>query len=268
MKAYIQYFKLTLMTGLQYRVAAYAGIATQFFWGFMYLMIFEAFYNSSTAVLNDFSFAQMACYIWLQQAFLALIMTWFKDNELFSLITSGNMAYELCRPINLYGFWYAKLLGKRLAAAALRFGPILLVAALLPEPYRLGLPAGPLSALLFLISMGVGVLVMVALSMFIYLLTMKTMSGTGALLLFAILGDFLSGSVIPLPLMPDGVRSVIEWLPFRFTADFPFRVYSGHIQPADAVFGIGVQLLWLAGLVALGSAWMRQQLKTVVVQGG
>lgn len=268
MKAYIQYFKLTLMTGLQYRVAAYAGMATQFFWGFMYLMIFEAFYMSSTGNVTDFSFSQMASYIWLQQAFLALIMTWFRDNELFSLITGGNLAYELCRPISLYRFWFAKLLGKRLSAAALRFAPILLVAALLPEPYRLDLPSGPLSALLFLISMAAGVLVMVALSMFIYLLTMKTMSGTGALLLFAILGDFLSGSVIPLPLMPEGVRAVIEWLPFRFTADFPFRVYSGHIQPAEAVFGIAVQILWLVVLVALGSVWMRQQLKHVVVQGG
>lgn len=267
MKPYIKYFKLNLMTGLQYRVAAYAGMATQFFWGFMYLMIFAAFYGNQKAGL-DFDFERIVSYIWLQQAFLALIMTWFRDQELFTLITSGNLAYELCRPMDLYRFWYAKLLAKRLSAATLRFAPILAVAFLMPAPYRLPLPHSITSFLLFVLSLAIGVLLIVALSMFVYLLTMKTMAGTGSLLLFAIVGDFLSGSVIPIPLMPDPVSAIVEYLPFRFTADFPFRVYSGHISPSEACFGIVLQLLWLVVLTALGSAWMRHQLKRVCIQGG
>lgn len=267
MKAYWQYFKLNLATGLQYRVAAYAGIATQFFWGFMYLMIFEAFYANTTGNA-DFSFKQLVNYVWLQQAFLALIMAWFRDNELFSLITNGNLAYELCRPIDLYRFWYAKLLAKRLSSAFLRFAPIIVVALLMPEPYRLNLPQSFGAGLLFVVTMAMGVLIMVSLSMFVYLMTMRTLSGTGALLLFAILGDFLSGSVIPLPLMPNSVRMIIQWLPFRYTADFPFRIYSGHIGLTEGLYGLGMQCFWLVTLFSLGSFWMRHQLKRVVVQGG
>lgn len=40
MKAYYSLFKIRLLKGLQYKVAAYAGVLTQFFWGFMYIMIF------------------------------------------------------------------------------------------------------------------------------------------------------------------------------------------------------------------------------------
>lgn len=267
MKAYWQYFRLNLVTGLQYRVAAYAGICTQFFFGFMYLMIFEAFYKSS-GINPDFDFKHMVSYIWLQQAFLALILTWYRDNELFSLITSGNLAYELCRPIDLYWFWYAKLLAKRLASAVLRFAPILVVAALLPEPYRLSAPASASALLLFLVSLIIGVMLMVSLTMFVYLMTMKTLSGTGCLIIFAIVTEFLSGGVIPIPLMPQQLRSIVEILPFRYTADFPFRVYSGHIPPFDAALGIMVQCTWLAVVVAIGSAWMRYRLKRVAVQGG
>lgn len=267
MKAYIQYFKLNLVTGLQYRVAAYAGVCTQFFWGFMYLMIFQAYYLSGSGN-TDFSFKQMVSYIWLQQAFLSLIMTWFRDNELFALITNGNLAYELCRPVDLYRFWYAKLLAKRLASAALRFLPIIVVALLLPEPYRMSLPASYASLMLFILSMTVGTLVMVSLSMLVYLLTMKTLSGTGALLLFAVVGEFLSGTIIPLPLMPDAFRKVVEVLPFRFTADFPFRVYSAHIGTTQALEGMVLQLLWLFTLVLIGKLWMRHQLKRVAIQGG
>ncbi|HBA50582.1 MAG TPA: ABC transporter permease, partial [Lachnospiraceae bacterium] len=35
MKKYISFFRLRTVMGLQYRVAAVSGIATQFFWGFM-----------------------------------------------------------------------------------------------------------------------------------------------------------------------------------------------------------------------------------------
>ncbi len=267
MKPYWKYFKLNLMTGMQYRIAAYAGVATQFFWGFMYLMIYAAFYmNNSSA--TDFDFKSLVSYLWLQQSFLALIMIWFRDQELFNLITSGNLAYELCRPLDLYRFWYAKLLAKRLSAAVLRFAPILIVAFLLPEPFKMMPPPSVASGLLFLCALLTGVLVIVALSMFVYLLTMKTMSGMGSLLLFAIIGDFLSGGILPIPLMPDGVRKVVEILPFRYVADFPFRVYSGHIPVGDALYGIGIQWLWLIILVAAGSAWMRYQVKRVCIQGG
>ncbi len=267
MRAYWEYFRLNLVTGMQYRIAAYAGIGTQFFFGFVFLMIFEAFYASGRGS-TDFTFAHMVSYMWLQQAFLALILTWYRDNELFALITSGNLAYELCRPIDMYWFWYAKLLAKRFSSAALRFAPVLLVASLLPQPYRLGGPESWTSLVLFVLSMLVGVLVMISLTMFVYLMTMKTMSASGCLIIFAIVAEFLSGSVIPIPLMPDGLRRVVEWLPFRYTADFPFRIYSGHIGSTDALWGMGIQILWLLLLVSIGSAWMRHRLKCVTVQGG
>lgn len=267
MKAYLKYFKLNLMTGLQYRVAAYAGVATQFFWGFMYLMIYAAFYQNHDNGM-DFNFKSLVSYLWLQQAFLAFVMTWFRDQELFDLITKGNLAYELCRPLDLYRFWYAKLLAKRLSAGLLRCVPILLVAFILPEPYKMVLPPTWASAALFILTLSSGLLVVVALSMFVYLLTMKTMSGTGAMLLFGIVGDFLSGSVIPLPLMPSNVRAIVECLPFRYAADFPFRIYSGHIGLKDGLYGLCFQWLWLVILIGLGSFWMRHQLKRVSIQGG
>lgn len=267
MRAYLKYFKLNLMTGLQYRVAAYAGMATQFFWGFMYLMIYAAFYQNHHSGV-DFNFKALVSYLWLQQAFLAFVMTWFRDQELFDLITKGNLAYELCRPLDLYRFWYVKLLAKRLSAGLLRFAPILVVAFLLPEPYKMQLPPTLGTGLLFVLSLAGGLLVVVALSMFVYLLTMKTLSGTGAMLLFGIIGDFLSGSVIPIPLMPPGVRAIVEWLPFRYVADFPFRVYSGHVSLQDGLYGLLVQWVWLMVLVCAGNLWMSHQLKQVAVQGG
>ena len=216
MKAYLSVFRLRLANGLQYRSAALAGIATQFFWGFIIIMVFQAFYSQSTAT-QPISLSQLIAYVWIQQAFLSFIMLWFRDNELFQLITSGNIAYELCRPSGLYGFWYAKLLAQRLSSAALRCLPILVVAVFLPQPYRLPLPPDLTTAALFIITLILGLFIIVAISMLIYISTFVTMSAAGSLLMFGVIGEFLAGMVIPIPLMPTWLQSIVNVLPFRLT---------------------------------------------------
>jgi ABC-2 type transport system permease protein len=267
MKVYYSVLKLRLLYGLQYRAAALAGVATQFFWGFMYIMIFEAFYDHSLYT-PPISLKELITYIWLQQAFLAFIMLWFRDNELFNLITSGNIAYELCRPCDMYGFWYAKLLAQRLSSALLRCFPILIVAFLLSDPYRMTIPPNLAAGVLFLLSLILGLLLLVAISMFIYISVFITMSPVGSLLVFGVIGEFFAGLIIPIPLMPEWLQNIAYLLPFRLTADFPFRVYSGHIPQNEAIIGIFEQLVWLMILVWLGRIAMNKVLRRVVVQGG
>ncbi|MEH7611667.1 ABC transporter permease [Gottfriedia acidiceleris] len=267
MKPYVSVLKLRLLNGMQYRSAALAGVATQFFWGFMYIMIFEAFY-SQTVQSQPLSLKEIITYLWLQQSFLAFIMLWFRDNELFDLITTGNIAYELCRPCEIYGFWYSKLLAQRLSSAILRCFPILLVAFLLPQPYKMTLPPSVLTFVLFLLALIFGLLLLVSISMFIYISVFVTMSPIGSLLLFGVIGEFFSGLTIPIPLMPDWLQTVAYFLPFRWTADFPFRVYSGNIPQNEALIGIGIQIIWLGLLVWLGRIAFNKALRRVVVQGG
>ncbi|WHY77955.1 ABC transporter permease [Neobacillus sp. WH10] len=267
MKVYISVLKLRLSMGMQYRAAALAGVATQFFWGFISIMVFEAFYQHAVQTL-PISLKELIQYIWLQQAFLVFVMMWFRDNELFDLITSGNIAYELCRPSGLYGFWYAKLLAQRLSSAFLRCFPILIVAFLLPKPYNLEPPTNITAFLLFLSALLLGLLLLVAISMFLYISVFITLSPMGSLLVFGVLSEFFAGLIIPIPLMPEWLQKIAYVLPFRWTADFPFRVYSGHIPEHDATIGILIQLAYLTVLVVLGRAALNGVLKKVVVQGG
>lgn len=267
MRVYWSVLKLRLLHGMQYRAAALAGVGTQFFFGFMHIMVFVAFYTNATAEA-PMSLPELVTYTWLKQAFLALIVLWFRDNELFQLITSGNIAYELCRPSGIYGFWFSKLLAQRLASALLRCSPILLIGLLLPEPYRLMPPQDTASAALFVVSLALGLLLVAALSMLMYISVFVTLSPAGSLLLFTIIGDFLAGLLLPLPLMPDWLQTVAYALPFHLTADFPFRVYSGHIPHAEALGGIVRQLIWLAALLTLGRYLLGKALRRLVIQGG
>ncbi|MDF2674510.1 MAG: transporter permease, partial [Clostridiales bacterium] len=167
MRVYYSLFKMRLLKGLQYRVAALAGVSTQFFWGFIYIMIFQAFYGS-TSIEQPISLRELIQVTWLQQSFLVFIMLWIRDNELFNLITSGNIAYELCRPTDLYGLWYAKLIAQRLSGAILRCFPIIIIASLLPYPYTFSLPQSLPAFILFIITLALGLILIVSISMLIY----------------------------------------------------------------------------------------------------
>ncbi|WP_108672438.1 ABC transporter permease [Peribacillus acanthi] len=267
MSVYYSVLKLRLLNGMQYRAAALAGVTTQFFWGFMFIMIFQAFYENAT-VNPPITLKELIIYLWLQQAFLTFIMLWFRDNEIFNLITTGNIAYELCRPCEIYGFWYAKLLAQRLSSALLRCFPILIVAFFLPEPYRMTLPSSLTASILFFLTLILGLLLVVAISMFIYISVFFTMSPVGSTLIIGVLGEFFAGLIIPVPLMPEWLKSIAYVLPFRYTADFPFRIYSGHIPQNDALIGVLIQLTWLVALIWLGKLGLNKALRRVVVQGG
>ena len=267
MKPYLSLLRVRLLNGLQYRAAAFGRIATQFFWGIMLIFIYKAFYAGAESS-GGFSYRSLVTFIWLQQAFLSFVMLFDWDAELLDMITTGGISYELCRPVNIYHVWYVKLLSKRLARGALRAGPVLLLGFLMPHPYSLSLPAGPAAFLLFVAALFMGLFLLVALSMLIYISIFKTMSPVGSIGLFGIIGEFLSGMTIPVPLMPEWLQRVCMLLPFRWTADFPFRVYSGSVSTAEAVTGIGIQAAWIAALILAGSLFMNRITRLSVVQGG
>jgi ABC-2 type transport system permease protein len=104
--------------------------------------------------------------------------------------------------------------------------------------------------------------------MIICLVTFVSLNPNGARLFVGVAGEFFMGGVIPIPFMPPLLQRITALLPFRYTADFPFRVYSGHIAGTEALFGLAVQIFWFVALIGLGLWGFRAALKRLVIQGG
>jgi ABC-2 type transport system permease protein len=126
---------------LQYRGAAIAGFGTQLFWGLIRMMIFTAFYAGAAGSL-PMTRENVVAYIWLGQAFLGLLV-FGADREIVEMIRTGNVAYELLRPVDLYGLWLGRELASRIVPTALRATPLLVIASLAgwihwPGPARVG----------------------------------------------------------------------------------------------------------------------------------
>ncbi len=267
MKKYFAYFRMRFLTGIQYRAAALGGLICQFFWGAMAILAFRAFYDTDPAAF-PMTIEATASYIWLQQALLTLLSLNGMSGEIFGLIHSGNVAYELCRPVGVYPMWFARSAASRVSAALLRCWPTLLVAACIPAPYGLAAPAGPGAFALFLISLALAAAVATSFSMIVYMITFHTISPRGVRLIAISVSDFFMGSVVPLPFFPDGVRRVVELLPFSCMANVPLRIYSGDIRGGELLQKLLLQIFWTAALVFLGLLIERREIKRVVVQGG
>lgn len=267
MKKYLSFFHLHFARRLQYRTAARAGVMTQFAWGFLLIMCYQAFYRADPSAY-PMAFSATVSYIWLQQAFLAMFAVWIMENDILDSVQSGSIAYELCRPLDIYDMWFYRGLAFRTSRALLRCLPVLLAAVFLPEPYGISGPPDGKTFCLFLLSMVLACMVAVAGVTLFYVLNFYTISPMGLRMVGVSVAELLTGAVIPLPFFPDKIYRIVEMLPFAAIENVPLRIYSGDIAGQKIMESIGLQVFWLVALVLAGRVLCRHAIRQIVVQGG
>lgn len=256
---------------LQYRAAALAGAGTQFFWGFIKIMVLEAFYLSAGGE-QPMTFAMAVSYIWLGQAFLGMF-PWNYDTEIQNMVLRGNVAYEMVRPLDLYALWYMRTVAMRTASVSLRCIPqFIVVGMLLPytpaADWALAPPVSLAAAGVFVVAMIAALFLSCAMTMLVHVSLLWTISGEGLARVLPAFVMIFSGMIVPLPLFPDWSQPILNVLPFRGLADVPYRIYTGHIPVDESGGAILLSLGWTLALVALGRLLLARGSRRVVVHGG
>jgi ABC-2 type transport system permease protein len=257
---------------LQYRAAALGGLATQIAFGLILIMIYEAFYRSSTPAAQPMAFGQVASYVWLGQALL-MMLPWNVDHEMRAMMRSGGVVYELGRPVDLYTWWYARAAAQHTAPVLLRALPMVVFAALgLPlfglGEWRLGPPASLAAGVGFAATIVGALAVACAISVLLYIAWLWMTVAEGIVMVASTAVSMFSGLLVPLPLFPDWARTALRWLPFAGILDQPARIYAGHIASGELAIVLVRQLGWAVVLIALGRRLLVRGLRRVVVQGG
>jgi ABC-2 type transport system permease protein len=263
MKPYLALLKCRILSLFQYRAAALAGLVTQIFWGLVKMMILTAFFAETTAP-QPISLQQAIVFIWLGQALLQLV-PWSIDKEIEALVKSGNVAYELVRPLDLYWHWFFRAMAMRIVPTFIRCIPLVIVASFfqwLPPPVSIS------SGVAFSASLILSILLTTSITTLIIISIFWTISGEGILRLLPHTAMVLSGLMIPLPLFPAWMQTFLSLQPFRGVIDIPSRLYTGVIPSHEALYFLAFQLIWSIALIGLGRWMMSIATKRIVIQGG
>jgi ABC-2 type transport system permease protein len=263
MKAYLAILRCRFSVLFQYRAAALAGLCTQLFWGLIKVMVLSAFYAQSSEV-QPMSLEQAITFIWLGQALIGLL-PWTLDKEVEEQINTGNVAYELVRPLSLYWIWYFRSFAMRLVPTAMRFIPVFVVAGLF---FGLEAPMSKYAGIAFAVSLIFSIILASSITTFVMTSLLWTISGEGLKRLLPHTVVLLSGMVVPLPLFPEWIQPFLSIQPFRGVLDVPFRLYTGIIPANEALYYLGFQLVWSIIIIVAGKTLIARGITKLTIQGG
>ncbi|SFB99804.1 ABC transporter permease [Butyrivibrio sp. YAB3001] len=261
--SYFTVFKMRLRMELQYRGAMIGGILCQMFFGLILVALYRALYAGKP---QSVPIENVAIYVWLQQAFFRMMLA--SDSELVDKIRSGDISYDLCRPVNMYGFYYARIMAQKLMGSLMRAVPMLVMAFVLPRGWGVSLPESGLGLLAAVPALFLGLLCVCALENITVAFTMITLDPRGMQGLLNLLMLTLSGNLLPLTLFPESWQKIITFFPYAQLLDAPIRLYTGEYAPGDAFRVYVLQSFWVVVLIGLGVSMWNANRKRMIVQGG
>lgn len=272
LRPYLAAFRARFLQMLQYRVAAYAGFATQCWWGGIKVMVLAAFYGGAMAAQAPMSLSQAITYTWLAQGFLVL-MPWMGDPEVAQAVRTGAVAYDWLRPVNGYALWFARSAGWTAARAVPRVALMLAFAGVVLPLAGFGEwawqpPAGLAAALGFLVSVVLAVLLSTTMVMLLNIAAAAALNERGINTVAAPIVIVFSGNLLPLALLPDAWQTALLIQPLAGVMDIPARIYFGQMAGTAMLGALGLQCLWIAAIAALGQSAMRRTMRRLEVQGG
>lgn len=252
---YVSVLRLGLSAALMYRanflftagLTVVVGVSVQLFlWGAVYGW-------GQHASIAGMPFGQMALYIALATLSLGLTRSGRVERMVAEEIRTGELVRYLLKPMAHAPYVLTMALAERLVSF-----PVVLLAALVALQVVLPEAPAPLSTgerlawavpfwvcgmvLNFLMGLGISYVAF-------WLDEVWTLHVVKDISLW-----FLSGQLVPLSLLPNGVRQLSEWLPFQYMAYVPAGILAGLIPeealPLLLVRGVGWSIL-LSGIVAL-----------------
>lgn len=240
MGKYIEVFKIGVKEQMAYKIDM---LMTALFSAFRILLayiLWSAIFADNERV-GGYTFAMMMTYYLFVSFAVQLNKTSDVVFQFAGEIKSGQFSKYVVRPISPIGVFTALAASKSAvvltinAVAFALYGLLMQTIIYIPRMQDIGI------ALLFLL---VGLMIINQLYYMITMFSFKIIEIAG--LLFAVMNviSFLSGELIPLNMLPEGIEMIVRALPFYYTIYFPASILLGQ-ESAYIVQGFGVQLLWL-----------------------
>lgn len=254
-----------LQLSLTYRASFLLSFLAEILQVFVMLSIWIAVFKERNTIAG-FSYPMMLTYLLISQA---INMTYSFRNDASRIIAwqirQGTIAQQLLRPVNYFLARMTENIGQTMIQLCFSFGLLGLISLFLREFKG---PSSFWHLMLFLLSMTAGYFIMFCVSYISGLSSFWLMNNWGVRNAKIAIVSFLSGALVPLDLLPDWLRRILDYLPFREIVYTPTMIYMGRYQTREIQQRLAFQILWALGFIALAWYLTRIAIKKVSVNGG
>ena len=249
-----------------YTAATLAGVFTNCVFGVIISFVYKAVWKQ-TEHAGGYDVTDALTYAWLAQAMIMTVAIFGggSTDDVADRIRTGDVAVDLYRPVSFLGWWLATDLGRAAYHLLARGVAPTVFGALF---FDLRHPAGPLTALAFLVSVLLAVVVSFGIRMLVATSAFWLLDQTGVANLAMLCSVMFSGLAVPLVLFPGWTRDVVMMLPWAAYVQVPADIWLGRRGGADALGALAFQAGWAAALLLATAAVLGLARRKVVVQGG
>ncbi|MFC5701380.1 ABC transporter permease [Cohnella faecalis] len=262
MKKYWEMMKSQIKVDTAYNAWYWAGTVSMILRMLIIYAFWHAVYENRTTI-GEMPIDTMITYVVLAMAlnnYMAGV-----GNQLAGNVRDGGVAVELMRPYNLLDKLVALDLGNKVSGTLREALPMMLVAYLF---IGINAPNSWADFPLFIVSAALGILIGTQLDLVLGIAAFWLLYIWGLRVLRNAIFLFFSGALLPISMFPEWLQTVSNFLPFQWMVYVPVSIYTGKIAGIEAVYAIGIQIVWLAGIyAAIRLAWSFA-IRKVTIFGG
>lgn len=247
-----------------YRLALAAGVATNSVFGLIRSAILLYAVGAAGGAIAGYDARGMAAYVWLGQGLLGVINL-FPSPVLAGRVRTGDIAVDYTRPIDIQLAYWCEDLGRAVYAMLPRMLPTLVIGWLVT---RFTVPLDPVNLTLGAVSLLLGITLSYCCRMALELLSFWFVETRGFNNLYMIVCGFFAGLFVPLAMLPDWLRTLVYATPFPAMFQSVIDVLGGYATGTAALRTVGIQLIWVIVMAAIGRAMLLAGHRKLVVQGG
>ena len=255
--------KLSFKQQLAYRLALWAGLATNLFFGLLRALLLIALYAGRSEV-NGLTISAAVNYVGLTQSMIAYL-TIFGSMDLMNTIYTGAIGADLLKPVSFYFYWMGRDFGKSLVNLVGR-GVIFLLAFNLFFPIQV--PGRLDQWMILAASLLLSWLVSFTWRYLVNLAAFWTPDARGILRIAFTFSQFLSGFIMPLRLLPDWFTALVQYTPFPSMVNTSVEIFLGTLTGPGLWQALWLQLVWFLLLAGLSQLIYQAGVRRLVIQGG
>lgn len=206
--------------------------------------LWQAIFKTNTSVFG-YREPQMLTYVILLTIINGVVLST-QTPRVAEEINSGALSHFLIRPINYFGYVFARDISDKSINTLCALIEIPLLLFFLRPP--LILQTNPGWLLLFIFSTFLAALLYFEISLILSFIGFWSREVWAPRFVFFILVAFLSGTYFPLDIFPQPVYTILELLPFSYIVFFPLKLYLGALSIPFLVKGFTIALFWIFSL--------------------